>query len=334
MPPNPPTVPGPSRRCALAAWGMVVLVAHLVLIGPGLRASPGGGAPVLPVRPLPVHAIVRTRPVEAAPAKVADRPATAAAGQSQGRARPSSRPPSAIDPAPAHQAQAPPAPAAGVDPLPVYPTLLPPPLRLRYSVRRGEAQSEAELTWRPAPGRYSLSWRGAAANGQALGRDSQGALQGHGIEPERYTESRRGREQRAVNFQREAGQITFSGPQRRVPLSAGAQDRLSWMLQLSGVMAADPSLASPGRGVSMRVAGPGGDADVWQFSVQGGEPDAADAGMPGALHLRRQALRPYDTQVDIWLDPGRHHLPVRVLLRAHPDGAVSELILQETLGIP
>jgi hypothetical protein len=106
------------------------------------------------------------------------------------------------------------------------------------------------------------------------------------------------------------------------------------MLQLSGVMAADPALASPGRSVSMLVAGAGGDTDVWQFTVQGGEPDAADAGMAGALHLRRQALRPYDTQVDIWLDPGRHHLPVRVLLRAHPDGALSELILQETLGIP
>ena len=42
-----------------------------------------------------------------------------------------------------------------------------------------------------------------------------------GIAPERYVESRRGREQRAVNFQHEAGRITFSGPCFSFPCCRG-----------------------------------------------------------------------------------------------------------------
>jgi hypothetical protein len=211
----------------------------------------------------------------------------------------------------------------------VYAVQLPPPLRLRYTLHRGDAKSDAELVWQPEAGRYTMSWRGSAPNGQALGRVSQGSLQRHGIEPERYAESRRGREQRAVNFQREAGLITFSGAERRLPLLQGAQDRLSWMLQLSSVMAANPALGEPGRVVLIRVASPRGDAEVWQFDVLGVDPAAADSvTAPSGLHLRRQAERPYDTDVDVWLDAGRHHLPVRLSLRARPDGAVTEWNLQ------
>ena len=82
----------------------------------------------------------------------------------------------------------------------------------------------------PAGDRYRLTLE---RSGQAaLGSDSQGRLGAAGLAPERYVESRRGREQRAVNFQHEAGRITFSGPQLQYPLLPGAQDRLSWICLL------------------------------------------------------------------------------------------------------
>ena len=37
-------------------------------------------------------------------------------------------------------------------------------------------------------------------------------------------------------IQREAGRITFSGPQVEYPLLPGAQDRISWLLQLAAVL--------------------------------------------------------------------------------------------------
>ena len=78
-----------------------------------------------------------------------------------------------------------------------------------------------------------------------------------------------GREQRAVNFQHEAGRITFSGPQLQLPLLPGAQDRLSWMLQLPAVLEAEPALRVPGSEVLIFVAGTRGDGQVWTFTRAG-----------------------------------------------------------------
>ncbi len=336
MPHQPMPAARAPRRRALAAWSLAVLTAHVMVMAAWLRASNAGGPPA-------AARAVRLRLIAEPPASPA-LPAPGAGPQVLGairRATPPAAPrargaahgqPQAPGPAEA----APPSATAGETPLPVYATVLPPPVQLRYTLRRGDALSDAELSWQPEPGRYTLNWRGSAIDGQPMGRASQGSLEEHGIEPERYAESRRGREQRAVNFQREAGLISFSGAQRRVALVAGAQDRLSWMLQLAGVMAADPTLGAPGRGVSMLVAGPRGEAAGGLFCVVALEPGVADAGLQEGplLHLRREALRPYDTQVDVWLDPARHHLPARVRMRTHPDGATAELTLHTLAAIP
>jgi hypothetical protein len=340
---------------------LVVLALHGLVLGPALQTTrpgqPAAATAAAKVRPITWLA-QRTGAKSASSGPVADsvdaptQPPLQAAPATSPTPRPASRPePRAKDlrdterspagpvaSAVAVEAPAPSAPSAqvaGIAPLPVYAVQLPPPLRLRYALRRGDAVSEAELAWQPEPGRYTLSWRGSAINGQLLGRASQGSLQVHGIEPERYAESRRGREQRAVNFQREAGLISFSGAERRVPLLDGAQDRLSWMLQLAGVMAADPALGTPGRSVAMLVAGPRGDADIWQFKVLGVDEAAEESGVAvPTLHLRREAQRPYDTEVDVWLDPQRHHLPVRLLMRGRPDAAATEWRMQAFSPVP
>ena len=147
-------------------------------------------------------------------------------------------------------------------------------------------------------------------------RPAWGALDLHGIAPERHVETRRGREVRAANFQRltgphgeggeGAGRITFSGPRIEHPLLPGVQDRLSWMLQLPAVLAAEPALGQPGREVSLLVVGVRGDAALWVFRVVAVQTLQLPAGeVVNALHLRREAQRPYDTRVDVWLDPAR-----------------------------
>jgi hypothetical protein len=132
-----------------------------------------------------------------------------------------------------------------------------------------------------------------------------------------------------VNFQRQAARVTFSGPQGEVPLVAGAQDRLSWMLQLAGIAEANPALRAPGSTIAVFVVGTRGDAEVWNCTVVGSEIIELPAGaVPDALHLRRVAQRLYDTSVDVWLDPSRHHLPVRARLLVRPTGQDSELALE------
>jgi hypothetical protein len=213
-------------------------------------------------------------------------------------------------------------------PLPAYATRLPPAQTLHYAVRQGSGLGQAALHWLPAEDRYRLTLEHGGTGPTATGAVSQGGLGADGLAPERYAESRRGREQRAVNFQREAGRITFSGPQVQFPLLPGAQDRLSWMLQLPAVLEAEPALRELGREVLVFVAGTRGDGQVWTFTVQGRQALDLPAGpVADALHLRRLPTRPYDTQLDVWLDPARHHLPARLRLQHPPAPGSTEWAL-------
>ena len=229
-------------------------------------------------------------------------------------------------------------------PVPTYATRLPPPATLQYTVQRDGPGAnaalrpareglQAQLTWRPdvAAASYSL-----ALGLGSVGSASVGGLDLHGIAPERHVETRRGREVRAANFQRPsgpggagAGRITFSGPRIEHPLLPGVQDRLSWLLQLAGVLAAEPALGQPGRELTLLVVGVRGDAAVWTFRVRAVQALQLPAGeVLAAVHLQREARHPYDTRVDVWLDPARHHLPVRWRLqhRAEGPGTAFELL--------
>ena len=213
--------------------------------------------------------------------------------------------------------------------MPTYRTLLPPPLTLDFVLKRGSATGAAELDWRPFADSYQLTLVGRLMAAPFLGWSSQGGFDTAGIAPLRYVESRRGREVRAANFQRDTARITFSGPAIEQPLVAGAQDRLSWMLQLAGVMAADPALTATGTAIAMWVVGTRGDAEVWTFTVQGREDlDLPIGRVEGALHLLREPSRPYDTQAQVWLDPSRHLLPVQALLRVRATGEGTEFRLR------
>jgi hypothetical protein len=132
---------------------------------------------------------------------------------------------------------------------------------------------------------------------------------------------RRGRDSQAANFQRDARKITFSGPTHEVPLLPGVQDRLSWMLQVAAIVQAAPERFVAGSTLTLMVVGARGGADVWRFDVAGFE----DSGGRRALNMVRQARRPHDTQVEIWLDAASAYLPLRALLTQPEGGAPLEL---------
>jgi hypothetical protein len=112
------------------------------------------------------------------------------------------------------------------------------------------------------------------------------------------------------------------------PLHPGAQDRVSWLVQLGAVLAADPALQRPGARVKLFVVGARGDADVWTFVVQGVQPLSLPGRPPvEALHVLRLPHRPFDTRAEAWLDPARGWLPVRVRLVTPDSGDETELLL-------
>ena len=221
------------------------------------------------------------------------------------------------------------APAPDDDPPPpVYATRVPPPFRLTYALRRGALSGQAELTLQRAGAGYELELKGTALGLEVLGLRSQGNVGPHGLMPERFVDRRRGRDRLAANFDHGAGRITYSGSAASQPLRLGAQDRLSWMVQLAAILEVAPARHGAGSRIAVSVSGARADVDTWTFIVQ----DRQRLSLPGgavveALRLTREPRRPYDTQVEVWMDPAQHHLPVRARLTVLPGGETLELSL-------
>ena len=83
------------------------------------------------------------------------------------------------------------------------------------------------------------------------------------------------------------------------------------MVQLGAIVAAEPRLRDVGSKVVMVVVGANGDASVWAFDCTAVESVTTGAGAVNALKFVREPREPYDTQVQVWIDPARHYLPVR-----------------------
>ncbi len=356
--------PGVRRRWkALALLGALALLLHAGALSGLDWAWPQRDAPPLPRPAMQVRAMAAAAPVVVKAAVVAERaPALAPAAPRVSAvtlhvARPQTialaalprataiipttavietplapEPPAASPPSVAVARVAAPALAETVpaeETIPHYRTQLPPAVTLRYDMQRGQLHGNGEIQWRPGAERYELKLEGGVAGLTLLAQTSQGGFDASGVAPQRFTDRRIRRPLTAANFQREAGKITFSGPQTEYPLHAGAQDRLSWMIQLGAIVAAEPALGAAGAKVVMFLSGSHGDAGVWVLRCVGPEAVDTRAGSVTAIKFTREPRVLYDTTVEVWLDPRRHHLPLRATLRAGPNDDGLDLRLQD-----
>jgi hypothetical protein len=235
-------------------------------------------------------------------------------------------PPAATTPASA----ASPAAAGEGAPPPLYATQIPPSATLRYELRRGRLTGSGDLRWQVEAGRYALRLEGSVVGLNVLTQVSEGEFDAHGLAPVRFTDQRARRAAVAANFEREAGRIRFSGPSTELPWQPGVQDRLSWMIQLAAVAAADPALVAEGQRITLLVVGARGDGSSWSFRSLGKESLSIFGATVDTVHLLREPRSPYDTRVEVWLDPARHHLPIRATLGTTDEDRL-ELRLRELL---
>jgi hypothetical protein len=196
---------------------------------------------------------------------------------------------------------------AGSKPVEAAPARIAPPFRAVYRWQQDGLEGQATLVLAFDAAQYTLALRRERAGQPPLHGVSRGRSGVHGLAPERHVEGQAGRDQRALNFVREgAGRILASDHAGERPLPAGAQDPVSWLVQLAGLVDADPALRQPGAVVALWMAGPRGQLDVWQLAVLG--PALGVEGRP-LLKLVRAAERPWDVALEIWLDPAERHLP-------------------------
>jgi len=212
---------------------------------------------------------------------------------------PPALPPTPVDPAPSHKpvpAQA--SRAAASQPEEALPPWSPPPsFQWRYRLLLNGREGEAVLSWAREGDHYRLQLDRSTGDRALPGWRSIGRTSAHGVEPERYAELRGERDARATNFRREEGLISYSASSEVLPLPEGVQDKLSWWLQLA-------ALASPDRSVGLLVASTRGDPALWHFEWQGRE--------QGLWRYRREAQQAWDGTLEVWLDPARQRLPVRL----------------------
>lgn len=214
-------------------------------------------------------------------------------------------------------------------PPPTYRTRVPSTALMRYDLRRGILSGEGELRWQQDGRNYELRLQGTVLGMTVLSQTSRGGFDADGLAPERFTDHRRAREPRIADFRRDEKRIVYSGTEVQHPLPAGAQDRLSWLLQLAAIVEAEPARWRAGTHIEMAVTGARGDMDVWTFTVTGEEAiELIGTRLARALALRREPRKPFDTRVEVWLDPARQHLPVRMHLGSGRSDETLEFVLR------
>jgi hypothetical protein len=298
------------------------------------RAAPAS-LPQRAVRLAQARSVPDPKPVQmAAPAAAAEQafppppraPLRGRAAPGQRAAVPASPPPRAGNSGPRHRA----APAAPQ--WPVYPTRPPPPAMLRYAlVQSGVASAaagSAALEWQRDARSFSLRLATAVDGRPQREWQSTGTFDAAGLAPLRLVERERGRDRRALGFDREAGQVHFAGAQGVAAIARGAQDRWSWIAQLAAIAEAQASRGVRPDHWDMQVAGLRGSLERWTFRVlppddpppelQGNDVSTQEHRAPDLLHVLRATEQPYDLRIEAWLSPSLHHLPAGLRMSTPP----------------
>jgi hypothetical protein len=329
--------PVPARQLAPLAVG--VLAVHLVLlqwrsdsfIVPQLSLSP----PAFLTRQVPAQPAAPASLVPQAPAPTAQ-PAPPAPPAAETAAPPQPQPRPALSEHEQAPQPAPPPPAAprvllepnapsiAAPPAPGSSwraTALPEPARMNYEViveaKGFKVEGHAQLQWRHDGRSYEARLEVGGPLLPSRVQKSNGRITADGLEPLRFSDQG-SRGEQATHFQRDRGRLVFSNNQPEAALEAGAQDRLSIVVQLSVIIAGEPQKYPPGTAIAIPTAGLR-DSETWVFTVQGEEDLALPGGTLRTLKLQREPRKEHDQKVELWLAPGKDYAPVRLRL-TNPNG--------------
>jgi Protein of unknown function (DUF3108) len=182
------------------------------------------------------------------------------------------------------------------------------------------------LDWTTDGSDYQMRLESSALFITLLTQTSLGKLGAEGLLPERFSDKRFNRSEKAAHFLRDAGQITFSGKQTSTPLQSGAQDRLSMLMQLAAMAAGSGAQLAQAGQIAFQVTNTE-EADTWLFLVLASETIQVPAGETMALHLVRNPRKEFDSRLELWLAPNLGYLPARIL-QTEANGNTFELQLR------
>jgi hypothetical protein len=206
------------------------------------------------------------------------------------------------------------------------------PVRLLYD-GKGEEKgyikyaASGELVWQPDAMQYSARLELSAFGFRLRTWTSKGELTDSGLQPTRFGDKPRGAEQ-ATHFQRDKGIISFSANNPDVPLQAGAQDKLSALLQLSALVAGEPARYPTGTSISFQAAD-AHRAEPWDFKVGAAETLELPGGTLSGIKFSKEPTVEFDQRIEVWLAPDMHYLPVRIRI-TEASGAFADLLWRKS----
>lgn len=183
------------------------------------------------------------------------------------------------------------------------------------------------INWTVKDGKYSMSIQAGLdlviTSFNLYKLTSEGHLDKFGITPDISTEARRTRASTATHFHHDDKTISFSSSSKIVPMTEGAQDKASFLMQLASIGYANEKQFYAGKEIEMQVAEER-DAALFHFLVLGKEEIDSKLGKISTWHLLR-APRPgsYNSQLDIWLAPELGWYPVQIR-NTESNGTVTE----------
>ncbi|RRD57230.1 DUF3108 domain-containing protein [Comamonadaceae bacterium OH2545_COT-014] len=191
-------------------------------------------------------------------------------------------------------------------------------------------QGKASLIWRQDGRLYDANWSFFSPR---LGKEdsafSSGLVTPSGLAP-LYTRLHQEQTQE-MRFDYAAGQIHAHDAPMALP--SGAQDRLSVLLQLGAMLAAEPQRYPVGSAVTVTVASPEA-ATPWRFTIEAEEAATALNGTPVqatlVIHRPRDADAP---RLQAWLAHRMEYLPVRLQL-TYPDGTTIDHVARQAIALP
>jgi hypothetical protein len=220
-------------------------------------------------------------------------------------------------PTPPERNPRPPTSARGLD---VQVLAIPEPARVNYEVtleaRGMSVHGQAQLSWRHDGSQYEAQLTVGAPLLPTRTQRSTGRITDEGLAPTRFLD--KSRSEQATHFEREKGTVVFSNNRPEAALLAGAQDRLSVVIQLSVLIGGQPQKYPPGTQIAIPTASTR-ELEPWVFTVEGEEDLQLPGGKVHALKLQRNPRKEFDQKVELWLAPRMDYAPVRLRLTS-PNG--------------